>query len=291
MSQPYNVFISWSGERSRAVAQKLRDWLPIVVQTARPWMSDTDIAKGSRGLSELAKALFSIKVGIVCLSPENLETPWLLFEAGALSKTIDDSSRLCTYLLAGLEPEDVKPPLGMFQATKATKHDSRSLVQTISVSVSEEPLGDEELDQIFEAMWPLLEATIKSLPQVEPAKSIKRKTEDMIVEILEIVRAEANRRQSEPMRFHVGNGITPIAVDAIKEVMSRQEKFLGEIVNHATLWEMESGELRLHFSAKNRALAEMLQVTEPIARLRAIARKVLGDPVDVRIISDGATQR
>jgi hypothetical protein len=254
-------------------------------------MSDTDIAKGSRGLSELAKALFSIKVGIVCLSPENLETPWLLFEAGALSKTIDDSSRLCTYLLAGLEPEDVKPPLGMFQATKATKHDSRSLVQTISVSVSEEPLGDEELDQIFEAMWPLLEATIKSLPQVEPAKSIKRKTEDMIVEILEIVRAEANRRQSEPMRFHVGNGITPIAVDAIKEVMSRQEKFLGEIVNHATLWEMESGELRLHFSAKNRALAEMLQVTEPIARLRAIARKVLGDPVDVRIISDGATQR
>jgi hypothetical protein len=291
MSQPYNVFISWSGERSRVVAQKLREWLPIVVQTARPWMSDADIAKGSRGLSELTKALFSIKVGIVCLSPENLETPWLLFEAGALSKTIDDSSRLCTYLLAGLEPEDVKPPLGMFQATKATKHDSRRLVQTISVSVSEEPLGDEELDQIFEAMWPSLEATIKSLPQVEPAKSVKRKSEDMIVEILEIVRAEANRRQAEPMRSYVGNGITPTAVDAIKEVMSRQEKFLGEIVSHATLWEMESGELRLHFNAKNRALGEMLQAAEPTTRLRAIARKVLGVPVEVRIISDGAPQR
>ena len=113
----------------------------------------------------------------------------------------------------------------------------------------------------------------------------------MIVEILEIVRAEANRRQAEPMRSYVGNGITPTAVDAIKEVMSRQEKFLGEIVSHAALWEMESGELRLHFNAKNRALGEMLQAAEPIAKLRAIARKVLGVPVEVRIISDGVPQR
>ena len=57
----------------------------MVIQSAKPWMSETDIEKGTRGLSELAKALEAIKVGISCLTPENLSAPWLLFEAGARS--------------------------------------------------------------------------------------------------------------------------------------------------------------------------------------------------------------
>ena len=55
--------------------------LPKVIQGAKPWMSDSYIDKGSRGLSELAGALEGIKVGISCLVPENLEVPWLVFEA------------------------------------------------------------------------------------------------------------------------------------------------------------------------------------------------------------------
>jgi len=117
MSEEYNVFISWSGERSKWVAEAMRDWLPLVLQTAKPWMSATDIEKGSRGLNEVSGRLQGMKIGIVCLTPENLETPWILYEAGALSKTIDDKTRLCTYLLGGLQFQHVKPPLGMFQAT------------------------------------------------------------------------------------------------------------------------------------------------------------------------------
>lgn len=180
-------------------------------------MSDADIAKGTRGLNELAKALYTMKVGITCLSSDNLEAPWLLFEAGALSKAIDDSSRLCTYLLDGLKPEGVKPPLGMFQASKATKEDTRKLIQTINASVGDEPLRDEDLDEVFEAMWPKLEAAIKTVPIIKPAESIKRNTDDMVAEILELVRAEANRKlpretQTKPEKVIAASDIVLIGI-------------------------------------------------------------------------------
>jgi len=69
----YNVFISWSGERSKKVAVALYDWLPMVLQTARPWMSKEDIEKGSRGLEEIGRALETMSVGIICLTPENVD--------------------------------------------------------------------------------------------------------------------------------------------------------------------------------------------------------------------------
>jgi hypothetical protein len=42
------VFISWSGEPSRSIAQALGDWLPMVVQHVEAWMSDMDIESGGR---------------------------------------------------------------------------------------------------------------------------------------------------------------------------------------------------------------------------------------------------
>ena len=85
------VFISWSGQRSHYIADSLRGWLPRVIQSLRPWMSDEDIAAGSRWLPEIAKELSDARVGVLCITPENQSSPWLLFEAGALSKTLDQT--------------------------------------------------------------------------------------------------------------------------------------------------------------------------------------------------------
>lgn len=194
MENNYNIFIGWSGERSRLVAEFLRGWISKVIQSARPWMSETDIEKGSRGLDEIAKALADIKVGITCLTPENLQRPWIFFEAGALSKTIGDRTRLCTYLIAGLEPQDVLPPLGIFQATRASRKDTLKLIRTINAAVSEDPVPDQDLDEIFEAMWPKLENRLATLPPVEDGVPAKRTIDDMIAEILQIVRTEANTK-------------------------------------------------------------------------------------------------
>lgn|SRR6185312_5100251 len=100
-TKPHNIFVSWSGPRSKHVAKALNDWLPTVLQSARPWFSTLSIDKGGRPLEQIAKALDSIEVGISCLTPENLKPPWILYEGGALSKRIGEKSRLCTYLLGG----------------------------------------------------------------------------------------------------------------------------------------------------------------------------------------------
>jgi hypothetical protein len=62
MSEDSNVFLSWSGLRSRWVAEAMRDWLPLVLQGAKPWMSATDIEKGSRGLIEVSTRLVGMRV-------------------------------------------------------------------------------------------------------------------------------------------------------------------------------------------------------------------------------------
>lgn len=195
MGDKYNVFISWSGQRSKWAAEALRDWLPLVLQAARPWMSEADIDKGSRGLDEVGRALEGMKIGIICLTPENLDARWILYEAGALSKTLDAKTRLCTYLLAGLQFQNVQAPLGMFQATKAEKEETRKLVHTINKALDGEPVPEQNLDAVFDGMWPRLEQKLTALPEVEQVVEAGRSSEEMLAEILEISRAEANRRR------------------------------------------------------------------------------------------------
>ncbi|KUK96253.1 MAG: TIR domain-containing protein [Methanothrix sp.] len=80
------VFISWSGSRGREVAMALQWWLPHVISNMDPIISEHDIKKGTLWRSELADLLKDTRFGLVCLTPENQNAPWILFESGALSK-------------------------------------------------------------------------------------------------------------------------------------------------------------------------------------------------------------
>ena len=188
MGDPNNVFISWSGERSKHAAHALREWLGTILQNARPWMSETDIEKGSRGLDEIARALEGMKVGIICLTPENLNADWILYEAGALSKTLDAKTRVCTYLLGGLESRNLKPPLGLFQWTKADRADTHKLVHTINKHLDATPVQEARLDTLFDKMWPDLEQKLVAMPEPAEAPPPLRSTQEMVAEILELSR-------------------------------------------------------------------------------------------------------
>ena len=99
------IFISWSGQRSKNVAEYLRTWIPKVIQSVKLWMSSEDILAGDRWNRDIAVELEKSKFGIICLTPENMNKPWILFEAGALAKTID-KTLVCPYLI-DLDPTEI----------------------------------------------------------------------------------------------------------------------------------------------------------------------------------------
>src|SRR5258708_24823910 len=191
MAKPYNIFISWSGPRSQWVAEALKEWLPNVLQAARPWLSTQDIEKGTRGLFEMSKALGGMGFGISCLTPENLDARWILYEAGALSKAFDDDkTRLWTYLLAGLQHKNVEPPLSQFQHTLAEKEDTRKLIQSINMVISSEEDRPQQtvVDKAFTANWPDLESALKKMPTAQEPPKKERTSDELVAEILEMCR-------------------------------------------------------------------------------------------------------
>ena len=167
------VFISWSGDRSRNIALALKDWIPCVLQSVQPFMSERDVVPGSGWLGEISSKLKDSQVGIICLTPESINRPWLNFEAGALTRELEGRTNLVIPYLHGFEEEKFTGPLSYFQAVTADQTGTLELVKTLNVEISrltQFPLNDRVLNDTFDKWWPNLFNRLASLPKVEPAE-------------------------------------------------------------------------------------------------------------------------
>ncbi|MFO0562449.1 MAG: toll/interleukin-1 receptor domain-containing protein [Polyangiales bacterium] len=196
------IFISWSRPETKAIAKALRDWLPEVIQSLKPWASFEDISAGQRWSPEMAKALEESTFGIFCVTPDNQHDPWISFEAGALAKHVD-VGRVCPYLL-GMTPGDLKPgPLSQFQAKMANEEHTLEIVKSIN-SRLQDPIADDSLAKQFKRCWPELEKTIAEVVAYRPHQEPVRDQREMIGEVLEIVRDVARRMPRSTMQRMAG---------------------------------------------------------------------------------------
>lgn len=185
------IFISWSGELSKKLAESLRDWIPLVLQSVKPYFTPDDIEKGTRWAKEISSELAGSQLGIICLTSDNQHSPWILFEAGALSKNLEES-KVCP-ILFNFEPTELIGPLSSFQATKFNKEEIKKLLESINNSCNESKLEQKSLDDTFEMWWPRLEEAINTILKEAKSstKTQKRSDREILEEILELARSNS----------------------------------------------------------------------------------------------------
>jgi hypothetical protein len=182
------IFISWSGPLSRRVAEALHDWLPYVLQAVQPYVSSEDIHKGARWGVDISHELKASKYGIICVTADNINAPWLNFEAGALSNKFKES-HVSPFLL-GVGEDEFSGPLKQFQATVYEYNDMLRLVKSINAA-SRPCMEQARVEASFKKWWPDLQALLDPLRDAPRGESVLdapgRNIEDSLTEILHIL--------------------------------------------------------------------------------------------------------
>src|SRR5688500_17359559 len=152
---PTSVFICWSGVRSHKIAKAIKHLLEDI-GVPGVFVSD-QIKKGSAWFDSIQENLQDAQVGIVCLTSENLLSPWMHFEAGAVargfapepadekskpprssngkgtqpSRTQSGHRRRLFTVLHGVTAAEINGPLSAYQATSTTRREIDQLVDEI----------------------------------------------------------------------------------------------------------------------------------------------------------------
>lgn len=181
------IFICWSGYVSKKVAKALYSWLPSVIQDLEPWMSAYDIDHGDHWDLQLTSVLSDSNFGIVCLTPENLNNPWILYEAGAISKSL--KSRTYVFLFKLTSP-DVIGPLSRIQHTYINEESVYEMIKSMNRSLEDNSLEENRLSKQFGKWWPELMNELNgiSVPDV-PIKP--REDREILEELLDLARQNA----------------------------------------------------------------------------------------------------
>lgn len=186
------VFISWSGERSHAVAKALHEELACLMNEIEPFISSEDIEKGTAWFPHISNELAGSDFGIICLTPENIESRWVHFEAGALACKF--SNKKVAPLLIELEESQLRPPLSQLNFTRFKKDDVLKLMSAINGNLKK-PLGDDNIKKSFDRWWSPFETKVaEALKQVRLLSAMEPKRRDdreILEEVLSLVRSVA----------------------------------------------------------------------------------------------------
>ena len=130
-NKPVEIFISWSGKQGLQIAEAMRALLAdVFANDVEMWISDVHIPKGARWNLELARAMDRCSFGLICVTRASCNSPWILFEAGAIAKAVDQS-RVFPFLF-DMHKSELTGPLAQFQATLPNRKDVGLLFQEIN---------------------------------------------------------------------------------------------------------------------------------------------------------------
>ena len=176
------IFLSWSGEPSRSIAEKFKNWLPNVLQYVEPYFSQKDIELGVRWANNLEKSLEENNFGLIFVTENNIDAPWINFEAGALSKNL--KSKLVPIMCKSNISLLNNGPLNQFQSSKTIdKKSIKKLILEINkANEGELRLPDELVEKSFEKWWEDLDTELKDiLSKTEEENETEENRQDQIL--------------------------------------------------------------------------------------------------------------
>ncbi|MBI3757795.1 MAG: toll/interleukin-1 receptor domain-containing protein [Deltaproteobacteria bacterium] len=218
------VFLGWSGDRSKAVADALHAWIPRVLQSVKPWFSEQDINAGTEWDNVLSEGINQSSIGILCITPECQVSPWLLFEAGVLAKKVDNEQLVIPYLI-DMKKGDLKPPLSRFQMVEADEAGTFKMIESINKVLGKDQISDEILKETFSLFWKKLDNQLAQL-STPVVQSPRREPGEKIDELLELVRS-ATRYQSPSRQTLSDQDVRSIALAVINNLPSTNWSFPG----------------------------------------------------------------
>lgn len=162
------VFLSWSGKQSKAVAHALGLGIQGIDKEKRlePWISE-DIAPFEDWRNELKKSISSSNFAVLCVTPANLWSPWMLWEAGALAIELEKTN-VSPYLL-NIPVDKVPDPLRNFQCIVATKEGTKKLLSRLGDAVK---LPDTDFAKRFDKVWPKVRSALEKANTIREDKAI-----------------------------------------------------------------------------------------------------------------------
>lgn len=175
-----DVLISWSKPKSRKVASAIYEWLPTVLPGLKPWMSDKDIDKGKEWFGELQGLLAVAKLCIVCVTEQNVRSPWLYYETGAIAPK-QGGAWVCPYLVGVNASILADGPLGKFQCTESTKEDTLLLIKSLNNALAV-PHDNNLIAGNYSGKWAALEGQLRAIaaePSGERAEFVKTEADEL----------------------------------------------------------------------------------------------------------------
>ncbi len=176
------IFVCWSGEKSRMVAELFRGWIQNVIQGTDVFLSTQSIEGGALWASEVADNIRDRNFGVAFITQENKRNTWIHFEAGGLFKGLGKAR--VVPLLVDLTTTDLEPPLSWFQAAQIDSESMLRLVKSINEGRDDRRISEDILMSSFTKWWSDFEKPFGAIAKASTSVAAKRQDRELLEELL-----------------------------------------------------------------------------------------------------------
>lgn len=148
------------------------------------FISSESIGAGNRWSRAIDSALEETDFGLIVVTSQNKEAPWIHYEAGALAKNVSTSKVIP--ILCDVQNSDIaKGPLINFQTVQLDKSGFLQVVSSLHEMLKLTSVSQEQLDRLFQHWWPELERPLSEIEKPKLGKQPKKSESDSQLDTIE----------------------------------------------------------------------------------------------------------